>query len=196
MGGSGRSSGRPGPGPRHGSASTPALIRVHEGPAVVGDRPERVVRDLPRVAVRVRERERVAAPERLPGLASDRATRCSDLLGSRVRLLRRADVESQREARCAARVGHARVLGELGAIPERHDHPARLEENDVVLSRAQPPERFVELHRPLDVRDSERDHRKTLVHALLLCYSMVAIASPDETGWPSVTLSAVIFPDL
>ena len=62
------------------------------GRAVVADRPVRVVRDLPRVAVWVDEDARVAAPERLGAVARDRGARCLRLGDDCVDLGRRADV--------------------------------------------------------------------------------------------------------
>ena len=46
-------------------------LRLEQRRAVVGDRPERVVRDLPRVTVGIDEHARVAAPERRRALARD-----------------------------------------------------------------------------------------------------------------------------
>jgi hypothetical protein len=52
-----------------------------------------------------------------------------------------------------------RVLGELVAAPERHDHAARLEEDDVVGGRSArcPAERLVETASALEVADAECD---------------------------------------
>ena len=49
-----------------------ADFRSERGRAVVRDRPARVVRDLPRMAVGIEEDARVAAPERLGAVARDR----------------------------------------------------------------------------------------------------------------------------
>ena len=56
--------------------------------AVLGERPVRVVGDLPRVPVGVQEEPAVAAPERLGPLAADRRAGRARLLEHRVDLLR------------------------------------------------------------------------------------------------------------
>ena len=62
------------------------------------------------------------------------------------------------------------VLGELVAIPERDDHPARLEEGDAVLgvgrALSAPAQALVELACSLLVLDAERDEAEALVHLL------------------------------
>ena len=72
----------------------------------------------------------------------------------------------QRDAAPAARVLDAAVLRELIAAPERHDHPSRLEEDDVVvrLGAGRPAERLVEGARPGEIADAERDEAEALLH--------------------------------
>jgi hypothetical protein len=53
---------------------------------VLGNGPERVVGDLPGMTLRIDEDGRVATPERLPGLATDRRTGAPSLLDHRVDL--------------------------------------------------------------------------------------------------------------
>src|SRR6266496_4809162 len=90
---------------------------------VVADRPVRVVRDLPGVAVRVVEDPGVAAVERLGGLAADRRPGGSRLLDDRVDLLPRPHVVGGRDAAPAAAVLHGRVGRELGTDPEPSSRP-------------------------------------------------------------------------
>src|SRR4051812_21489756 len=86
-------------------APPPAPPLVEPDAAVLGDRPVRVVGDLPGVAVRIQEERAVAAPERLPRLAADRATRRAGLLDHRVDLLGRAEVARERDASPAPGIG-------------------------------------------------------------------------------------------
>src|SRR5581483_3204138 len=77
---------------------------------------------------------------------------------------RRAHVVGERDPAPAARVLGARVLRQLLARPERHDLPARLEEDDVLVPGSLPAERRVEVVRALHVRDAERDQGDALFH--------------------------------
>ena len=67
----------------------------------------------------------------------------------------------------AAGVLDAAVRGEPGAVPERHDHVARLEEDDVVVGRGArlPAEGLVEAARAAEVAYAERDQSNALSHA-------------------------------
>ena len=58
------------------------------------------------------------------------------------------------------------VLGQLAAVPEGHHHAARLEEDDIVslLGAGCPAERLVELARPVESGNAERDQSEPLVH--------------------------------
>ena len=126
-----------------------------------------VVGDLPRVALGVDHHRGVAAPEGLLGLATDRGARRACLLGGRVDLLARAEVQRQRDPAPAGRVLHATVRGELGAVPEREHHVARLEEDDVVagLGSGLPAERLVEAARAGELARAESDRIYPLFHA-------------------------------
>src|SRR5262249_18357324 len=79
----------------------------------------------------------------------------------------RARVVRGRDPAPPAAVLDGRVLGELLAAPERHDHAARLEEDDVVLRRgaALPAERLVERPCPREIAHPERDEAEPLLHA-------------------------------
>src|SRR6266540_614792 len=134
--------------------------------AVLGQSPVRVVGDLPRVPVGIRERAGIPAPERLARRPRDGGACMLGLCHHAVDLLRRAHVVRERHSTPTAAIRDATVLGELPAAPEREDHPARLEEDDVLalLPAARPPERLVEAPCPVKVRDSERDETETLIH--------------------------------
>src|SRR5438105_15824965 len=81
--------------------------------AVLGELPVRVVRDLPGMAFGVDERAGVAAPERRPAVAGDRASRGADLGQDRVHLLRRVRVVGERDPAPAAAAGDHGVAREL-----------------------------------------------------------------------------------
>src|SRR4029079_17786585 len=70
--------------------------------AVLLDDPAGVVRDLPRVTVRIDEDPRVASPEGLGGVAADRRARLARLLDELVDLLDRARVVGEGDAAPAA----------------------------------------------------------------------------------------------
>src|SRR5436190_6590851 len=114
--------------------------------AVLLNRPMRVVGDLPRVTVGVDEDPGIAAPERLGRLTADRAAGLAGLLDHLVDLVGRASVVGEGDAAPAAAVGHHAVLRELRSIPERDDHAAGLEENDVIslFGAGRPSQRLVE----------------------------------------------------
>ena len=101
-------------------------------PAVLVHRPIGIVRHFPGVAVGIDEDSRVSAPG--GGFAGTGYGRPGlPCLGEHgVDLLRRADVERQRHSSPAAPVLDSAVPLELGAVPEREDEPACLEEGDVV----------------------------------------------------------------
>src|SRR5262249_24842924 len=88
-------------------------------PPFLAERPERVVRDLPDMAVRVGETARVAAPERLAGRPE---TLCPGVDGprhGRVDLRLRGKIPGEGHAgKTAALVGQPRILGERGAIEQ------------------------------------------------------------------------------
>ena len=119
------------------------------------------------MAVGVDEDARVAAPEGRRAGSGDRRTRALRLRDDGVHLLLRARVVGERDAAPAARVLDAAVLGELIATSERDDHPARLEEDDVIGGRGagRPTERLVEGAGALKVRDAERNAREPLLLA-------------------------------
>jgi hypothetical protein len=119
------------------------------------------------VAVGIEEDARVAAPERLRPPARDRRARRIGLGDDRVHLLRGADVVRERDPAPAAGVLDAAVLGETGPVPERDDHAAGLEEDDVVvrLGSGRPAERFVERARALEIGHAQRDQADALLHA-------------------------------
>src|SRR6188768_2285240 len=100
--------------------------------AILGHGPVRVVCDLPWVAVGVDEDAAVAAPEGLRRLAADPRAGGAGFFDHGVDLGGGAEVERQSDAAPAAAVLDAAVLGEAGPVPERDDHLAGLEEDDVV----------------------------------------------------------------
>src|SRR2546429_2276654 len=126
----------------------------------------RIVSDLPGMTVRVDEDARVAAPERLRPAPRDRRAGGLCFGQNRVDLSRRTGVVRKRDPAPAAGVLDDRVLRELVAPPERHDHAAGLEEDDVVRrGRARlPAKRLVETASALEVADAECDEAQTLVH--------------------------------
>src|SRR5689334_20096632 len=141
-------------------------IRPELHPAVLGDRPVRVVGDLPGMAVGVEEDGAVAAPERLGWLAPDPRSGSPGLRRDLVDLLAGADVDGEGDAAPSGAVLDAAVLGQPLAVPERNDPLAGLEEDDVVLGGGVgcPAERLVELPRPRQVGDSERNQVDPLLH--------------------------------
>ena len=95
-----------GAGPRR-----PARARA-AGATVVGDGPERVVRDLPGMAVGVDGHPRVATPERLRARPANDGAGLPGLFEDAVDLVGRAHVESEGDPAPATRVLHGAVLGE------------------------------------------------------------------------------------
>ena len=72
----------------------------------------------------------------------------------------------ERDAAPAAGVLDAGVLRQLLPAPERDDHAAGLEEDDVVGGLLPAPaERLVESLRTREVGDAERDEAEALLHA-------------------------------
>src|SRR6266540_1708734 len=130
------------------------------------ERPARVVRDLPGMAVGVGERARVAAPEGLAHLAGDARSRAARLLHHPVDLGRRADVVRKGDTAESAPVLDTAVGRELLPAPERENHPARLKEDDVVLGTRirVPAEPLVEPPRPREIVNAERDQADPLLH--------------------------------
>ena len=75
----------------------------------------------------------VPAPDRGSSRTSDGAA-CALRFGQhRVDLSGRTDVVGQCHATPAATIGHDRVVGQLVAAPQRHDHPSGLEEDDLTI---------------------------------------------------------------
>src|SRR6266487_2636191 len=152
---------------------------------VVPDRPLRVVRDLPHVAIRIGKGTGCAAPVGVSGRSHDGAARPLGLSKDRVNLLWRADVVSQLDPRGA-------VTTERG--PQAEDHPAGLEEADVVvrLLRAAPAELLVERPCARQVGDAESHETDALLHArriadtgpesLLTCAYADGVESGHITG--------------
>src|SRR4029079_19261245 len=131
---------RNGPGPRiarrrHRRGLRPWISSDERDRAIGPDRPVRVVRDLPAVAVGSDEDARITAPERLRTCAGDLRPGAACLRDHGIDLLRRAAVVGQRDAAPPAGVLDAAVLRKLVAAPQRDDHGARLEEDDVVRGR-------------------------------------------------------------
>src|SRR5205085_5357534 len=120
----------------------------------------------PRVALGVDERGGVAAPEGRRRLPRDPRSGRTSLLDDRVDLVLRPGVVRERDAAPPTAVGDAAVLRELVAPPERDDHPAGLEEDDVVvrLGPRRPAERLVEPPSATEVGDAEGDQAEPLVH--------------------------------
>ena len=87
------------------------------------------------------------------------------------------DVVGERDAAPAAAVVDAAVARELLARPERDDHAAGLEEDDVVLGRGTraPAERLVERPRAREIGDAERDEADALLHP-----GMIAVDGADS----------------
>src|SRR4051794_32459963 len=145
------------------------------------------------MTIGVDEDRRVATPEGLGGLAADGRPRLARLLDHGVDLFRGTRVVGGRHAAPAATVLHARVLGELGAVPERDDHPARLEEDHVVAgfrSRS-PPERLIERACPLEIGYAERDEAQALVHQRCLTPSWTKFASTGPRTATSPSASSI-----
>src|SRR6186997_1300201 len=140
------------------------------------------------MAVRIDEETRVATPEGRRPRAGDLRARRLGLGDDGVDLLRRADIVGEGHAAPTSGVSDAAVLGELGAVPEPDDHPARLEEDDVVvgLRAGRPAERFVERARPLEIGHAEGDEREALLHPPDLkraASSEPPVASPSLYEW-------------
>ena len=144
--------------------ASPSVPEAH--PALVVEVPSRVVGDLPGMAVGVDEDARVAAPERRPRFPADRRPRGAGLGDDGVDLGWPPGVVGQGHAAPTPGVLHGGVLGEPGAVPQRHDHARRLEEHDVVVgaSVAVPAQRLVEGACPSQIGDSQSDHADALVH--------------------------------
>src|SRR5262249_43904303 len=77
-----------------------------------------------------------------------------------------SEVERQRRAAPAAAILDAAVLREPGAVPERDDHLASLEEDDVIFfaGAGLPAQGFVEAARPPEVAHPEGDQTDALLH--------------------------------
>ena len=137
----------------------------------------RVVGDLPGMALGIDEDRRIAAPERLAGLARDLRAGRAGLLDHLVDLGGRAGVVGERDPAPAAAVGDSAVVGEPLTVPERDDHAAGLEERDVVAGggSGRPAEGLVERPRPVEVADAERDEAEALVHSDLLALAARAL---------------------
>src|SRR5262249_50308414 len=145
-------------------------------PAVLGDRPVGVVGDLPGMPVGVDEDAAVAPPERLGSLAGDAGARGARLVEDRVDLRRRVEVEGEGDAAPASVVlPDPAVLRKLLPAPEREDHVAGLEEDDIVVrSRSGPPaDGFVEATGATQVGDTEGDQVDALLHAAIVPSSPV-----------------------
>src|SRR5262249_38099862 len=125
-----------------------------------------VVRDLPGVAFGIGERTRVAAPEGRRARAGDGRAGRIGLPEDCVHLGGRADVVRQRDPAPAAPVLDAAVLRQLRASPGREDHPASLEEDDVVVrsSVRRPADRLVERSRAAEIAYAERDEADARLH--------------------------------
>src|SRR5262249_19574128 len=85
---------------------------------VLGDRPVRIVGDLPRMALRAGERAGVPPPDRRRAGPENRAAGGRDLGEDTVDLLRRPRVVRGRDPAPAAGILDAGVLGELLPAPE------------------------------------------------------------------------------
>ncbi len=151
--------------------------------AVVGERPAGVVRDLPRMPVRVDEDPGIAAPEGLRAAAPDRRPCRLGFGQNGIYFGRRANVVRERDTTPAASIGHGGVLGELLPAPERDDHAPGLEEDDVVLRlrSGRPAERLVERARPREIGDAERDEADALLHQLISTARSSVEMSPDSS---------------
>src|ERR1041385_3373285 len=122
-------------------------------------RPVRVVRHLPGVSVRVYEHGRVAAPEGLPRLASDRPAGGARLLDHLVHLGGRAHVVGQRHPAPAAPPLNAAVISQARPVPQRETAARQLEKPPVVAPgpAAAPADPFIERACSRQVARSERD---------------------------------------
>src|SRR4051812_26541228 len=129
-------------------------------------RPARVVGYFPRVPVEVDEDPGVAAPERLAGFAPDGRPRGAGSIDHLIHLLTRSGAVGEGDPAPATADLDCAVLRELLAAPERDDHAAGLEEDDIVVwGRAGlPAEVLVELPGSTEIRDSERDEAESLFH--------------------------------
>src|SRR5215203_774299 len=183
------------------SPSSPFWTSSAERDGAVGpDRPVRVVRNLPWMAVGIDEDSRVAAPEGLRPCAWNVRAGRAGLLDDGVDLLRRAAVVGERDAAPAAGVLDAAVRRELFAAPERHDHAARLEEDDVVRGGGArlPAERLVERAGAGEVRNAKGDEAEALLHQAELCwrarYSRRSARVRTPTGRPRLATTTAGFP--
>ena len=97
-----------------------------------------------------------------------------------VNLARRSHVVGEGHAAPSATVDDAAVDSELASIPQRNDGARTLEEDDIVagLGSCLPAEPLVEGARTLEVRDSQSDHAKALIHRLDRARQSAAIVYP------------------
>src|SRR6185369_5632184 len=118
------------------------------------------------MAVGVDEDAGVAAVEGVGGLTPDGGAGRARLFDHLVHLVVGAGVVGEGDPAPAAVVGDRAVVGELVAAPQRNDHPARPEEDHVVIGfgAGGPAESLVEGARPGQIRDPERDQAYTLLH--------------------------------
>ena len=138
-------------------------------------------------------------PRTSPPRPEDRRAGRLRLGEHRVDLLRRARVVRERDPAPAAVVLDAGVLRELLAAPERDDHPAGLEEDDVVVRRGvrRPAERLVERAGPGEVANAERDQADSLLHQTVpTAHQARALSSKGPSGDPRRrrSASATAFP--
>src|SRR5581483_2034503 len=154
---------------------------------VLVQRPVRVVRDLPGVAVGVDEDARVPAPEGLCAVARDRRPSGLRLGDHGVDLGRGADVVGERDPAPAAVVLDSAVLRELGTIPQRDDEATGLEEDHAIVgSRVRlPAERLVERAGAGEVADAEGDQADALLHQTVPPANQArAVSSNGPSGEP------------
>src|ERR1022692_490459 len=128
--------------------------------------PAGVVRHFPWMAVRVDEYPRVSAPEGPGRLAADDGTGGAGLVNNVVDRIGGAGILRQCHAAPAARVADRAVLGQQRPVPQGKDHAACLEEHDIVvfIIALPPAQGLVELPRPAQIGDAERDDTDPLVH--------------------------------
>src|ERR1022692_1591462 len=108
----------------------------------------------------------VSAPEGPGRLAADDGTGGAGLVNNVVDRIGGADILRQCHAAPAARVADRAVLGQQRPVPQGKDHAACLEEHDIVvfIIALPPAQGLVELPRPAQIGDAERDDTDPLVH--------------------------------
>src|ERR1700693_4498805 len=164
------------------SARSPALREVDR--AVTGERPVRVVRDLPNVSVGIGEGARVPAPLGPSGGAGDRRSRTDRRGEHGVDFLGRADVVRQLDARSALAAERR---------PQSEHHPAGLEEDHlfVGLLGAGPSERLVEGASAGEILYAKGYEADPLFHGRSMSLGSVTSAGSQPRSWAPAAAGSI-----